>query len=151
MTKRKSPSRGPVLEFLHEHSLSLVAVAILATWILLYARGNPETRWGQFFGNAVADWSGTLFLVIATKYFFESGSTESRRVPARKRNHFLYRHSLTIFLLVSGTILFFIYRSRDDSARWTPVIGNVLSEWVQMFGIVFLTKRLVERHSKEGH
>ena len=154
MTERKSPKRGPVLEFLHEHSLSLAAVAILATWVVLYSRGNPETRWGEFFGNAVADWSGTLFLVIATKYFFETGSTESRRVPRHPRNpvfDFLLCHSLTIFLVVSGVGWWFLYRSQDPHSKWGQVTGNVLSEWVQMLGIVFLTKRLVERHSKEGH
>jgi hypothetical protein len=130
--------------------LSLVVLAILATWIVLYAWTNPDTRWGQFFGNAVADWCGTLVLVVGTKFLFETGSAESRRIPERLRQHFLVRHSLTIFLLVSGVILYFVYRSRDPAGKWTPVLGNVLSEWLQAIGIVVLTKRLLERHSKES-
>ena len=151
MTRRKSAKRGAVLEVVHEHSLSLAAVAILATWVILYARSDPHTRSGEFFGNSVADWCGTLVLVIGTKYLFESGSAESKRIPARLRNHFLFRHSLTIFLVVSGVILLFVYRSQEPDAKWTHVLGNVLSEWVQMIGIVFLTKRLLEKGSKESH
>lgn len=150
MTKRKSRRRGPVLAFLHSHSLSLAAVAILATWTILYARSDPNTRSGEFFGNSMADWSGTLVLVIGTKYLFETGSAESRRIPPRLRNHFLFRHSLTIFLIISGGILLLVYRSYDPASKWSHVVGNVLSEWVQMLGIVFLTKRLLERGSKES-
>ena len=71
-------------------------------------------------------------------------------IPARLRQHFLFRHSLTIFLVVSGLILLFVYRARDPDAKWTHVLGNILSEWVQMLGIVFLTKRLLEKGSKES-
>ena len=152
MTKRKK--RGPVLEFLHEHSLSIVAVAILAGWVILYERSDYRTRWGSFFGNAVADWSGTVFLVVATKYFFEIGSTESRRVDRHPQNpvlDFLHCHSLTIFLVVTGVGWWLLFRSHDPQSKWGQVAGNVLSEWVQMIGIVFLTKRLLERHSKESH
>ena len=56
--------------FVHEHSLSLVAAAILLAWICLYARSDPHTHVGAFFGNAVADWSGVVVMVIATKYLF---------------------------------------------------------------------------------
>jgi membrane protease YdiL (CAAX protease family) len=134
--------------------LSIVAVAILASWLFLYARSDHHTRWGNFFGNSVADWSGTLFLVVATKYFFEVGSAESRRVPRHPRNpvlDFLLCHSLTIFLVVTGVGWWLLYRSEDPQSKWGQVTGNVLSEWVQMIGIVFLTKRLLESHSKESH
>jgi hypothetical protein len=151
VTKRKSRGRRAFLELFHSHSLSLAAVGILAAWTILYARSDPDTRSGEFFGNSVADWCGTLVLVIGTKYLFETGSAESRHVPARLRNHFLFRHSLTIFLIVTGGILLLVYRSQDPAAKWSHVLGNVLSEWVQMLGIVFLTKRLLERHSKESH
>jgi membrane protease YdiL (CAAX protease family) len=154
VTKRRSSKRGPLVEFFHEHSLSLVAVAILAGWLFLYTRSDHQTRWGSFYGNSVADWSGTLFLVIATKYFFEVGSAESRRVPRHPRNavlDFLVCHSLTIFLVVTGVGWWFLYRSQDPQSKWGQVAGNVLSEWVQMLGIVFLTKRLLEHHSKESH
>jgi hypothetical protein len=32
----------------------------------------------------------------------------------------------------------------------TKLIGKIVSEWVQMGGLVFLTKRLVEKGSKES-
>lgn len=153
MTRAKERKRGPFLEFLHSHSLSLAAIAILAIWIFLYARSDPRTRTGAFLGNSVADWSGTLFLVIATKYFFETGSAESRRVPRHLQSpvwDFLFRHSLTIFLVVTAAGWLLVYRSRDPQSRWGEVVGSVLSEWVQMIGIVFLTKRLLERGSKES-
>jgi hypothetical protein len=153
VTKRGSRKRPALLEFLHFHSLSIVAVAILATWLFLYARSDHRTRTGSFFGNSVADWSGTLFLVVATKYFFETGSAESRRVPRHPRSpllDFLLCHSLTIFLVVTGVGWWLLYRSQDPQSKWGAVTGNVLSEWVQMIGIVFLTKRLLERGSKES-
>jgi hypothetical protein len=150
MTGRKTRSKGPILELLRAHSLSLTAIAILGTWTFLYARSDPETRTGEFFGNSVADWSGTLFLVLGTKYVYETGSAESRLVPRRHRNHFLFRHSLTILLIVTGAIWLAVYRSQDPTSKWSHVVGNILSEWLQMIGIVFLTKRLVERGSKES-
>jgi hypothetical protein len=150
VTNRKTRKKGGLLALLHAHSLGLAAVAILATWTLLYARSNPETRWGEFFGNSVADWSGTLFLVLGTKYVYETGSAESRRVPSRFRNHFLFRHSLTIVLIVTGAIWLLVYHSLDPVSKWGHVVGNILSEWLQMIGIVFLTKRLLEHGSKES-
>jgi hypothetical protein len=153
MNSGKRRKKGPLLEFLHSHSLSLAAIAILAIWLFLFARSDPETRTGAFLGNSVADWSGTLFLVIATKYFFETGSAESRRVPKHLQSptwDFLFRHSLTIFLVVTGIGWLFLYRWLDPGSRWGGVVGNVLSEWVQMVGIVFLTKKLLETGSKES-
>lgn len=153
MTGGKKRKKGQVLEFLHSHSLSIAAIVILGAWTFLYVQSDPETRSGAFFGNAVADWSGTLFLVVATKYFFETGSAESRRVPRHLRSpvgDFLFRHSLTIFLVVTGVGWFLLYRFQDPRSRWGTVVGNVLSEWVQMIGIVFLTKRLLESGSKES-
>src|SRR5437868_1121640 len=41
--------------FLHRHSLSLVSSLILLCWIVLYSRFDPDTHWGAFFGNAIAD------------------------------------------------------------------------------------------------
>ena len=153
MTRGKRRKKGPLLEFLHFHSLSLAAIAILVLWIFLYVRSDPKTHAGAFLGNSVADWSGTLFLVIGTKYFFETGSAESRRVPRHLRNpvlDFLLRHSLTIFLVVTGIGWLLLYRSQDPQSPWGEVVGNVLSEWVQMIGIVFLTKKLLESGSKES-
>lgn len=153
MTRKGRHRRGPLLAFLHSHSLSLAAFGILAGWTLLYARSDPSTHAGAFFGNSVADWSGTLFLVVGTKFLYESGSVESRRPPRRLRSpllEFLYAHSLTIFLVVTGFGWLLLYGSKDPNSKWGQVVGNVLSEWVQMIGIVFLTKRLLERGSKES-
>jgi hypothetical protein len=32
----------------------------------------------------------------------------------------------------------------NPQSKWGQVAGNILSEWVQMVGLAFLTKRLVE-------
>ena len=63
MGKRRKPG------FITEHSMSIVSVAILGVWILLYSRSREETHLGSFFGNAIADWSGVVMTVIGTKYF----------------------------------------------------------------------------------
>ena len=44
-------------------------------------RPSPSTHTGSFFGNAIADWTGVVVIVIATKYLYEKGSSESRRPP----------------------------------------------------------------------
>ena len=56
MGKRRARKPG----FLAEHSLSIVSVAILGLWIVLYRHSNAETHLGSFFGNAIADWSGVV-------------------------------------------------------------------------------------------
>jgi hypothetical protein len=153
MTERSRRSRRGFLEGLRSHSLSLAALGILATWILLYASSDPSSHAGAFFGNSIADWSGTLFLVIGTKFLYETGSAESRPPHKHFKNptlDFLYHHSLTLILLVIGLVLFFVFQSKDPTSKWGQVVGNALSESVQMLGIVFLTKRLVERGSKES-
>lgn len=65
--------------FWQQHSLSLVTAAILISWIVLYSLSSPATHLGSFFGNAIADWTGTLVMILATKYLYEKGSAESRR------------------------------------------------------------------------
>ena len=119
----------------------------------LYSVSSPSTHWGAFFGNAIADWSGVVLMVFATKYLYEKGSAQSRRpphtfmVPALRR---LRDHSLSIFLLVTGIGWMTLYASMDPDAKWGQVVGNILSEWTQVFVLVLLTKQLIERHSKEG-
>src|SRR6266702_1847916 len=61
------------------HSLSLVAGAILLLWIVLYTLSSPETHAGSFFGNAIADWTGLVVMVLATKHLYEKGSAESKQ------------------------------------------------------------------------
>ncbi|PYX87373.1 MAG: hypothetical protein DMG68_11970 [Acidobacteria bacterium] len=139
--------------FLHQHSLSIAAVAVLIVWIVLYSVSDPATHLGSFFGNAIADWTGVVLTVIATKYFFEKGSAESRRPPKdildplREK---LRNHSLSIFLLISGLLWVLVYAHMNSESKWGQVVGNIVSEWTQLFGLVLLTKHLVEIHSKES-
>ncbi len=140
--------------FLREHSLSIASTAILVLWICLYCVSNPSTHIGSFFGNAIADWSGVVVTVFATKYMYEKGSAESRKPPNTFLGPTLDRlrdHSLTIFLLVTGIGWIALYVVMDSEAKWGQVVGNIVSEWTQIFGLVLLTKRLIERHSKESH
>jgi hypothetical protein len=141
--------------FLHRHALSLVALAILVTWIVLYTRSDPQKHPGAFFGNAIADWTGLVVMVLATKVFYESGSAESRPVPASAGHvghvrEFLRHHSLTIFLVLTGAGWLALFIAMDPMSRWGQVVGNILSEWTQLLGIVLLTKGLLEMHSKES-
>ncbi len=139
--------------FLHRHSLSIVSATILTAWILLYIHSNPSTHWGSFFGNAIADWSGLLVTVLATKVLFEVGSAESRVPPhhwLRPAAEFLQDHSLTIFLAITGAGWIWLFARSDPNSKWGQVVGNIVSEWTQIFGMVLLTKRLLEAHSKES-
>ena len=145
---------GRKVNFFHYHSLSLVTIGILLGWIILYARSDPEHHAGAFFGNAIADWSGSVIIILLTKYLFERGSGESN--PLHKRiktrfGEFVYAHSLTIFLLVTGIGWLVLYMRMSATSKWGQVVGNIASEWVQMLGLVLLTKRLIERGSKESH
>jgi hypothetical protein len=146
--RRKSSS------FLQEHSLSLTLAAILVFLFLMYRRSDPATHLGSFFGNAIADWLGVLVFVLATKYCFEIGSGESKR-PAR---HFhervarlLINHSLSIALALTGAAWVVVYLRSDVDSRWGQVVGNIVSAWVQVLGLVIITKYAWETGSKEGH
>ena len=79
----------------------------LVAWLVLYVFSNPSTHLGSFFGNAIADWSGVVVTILATKYLYEKDSAES--LPCPKASHpltpaveFLREHSLSIFLLITG-------------------------------------------------
>jgi len=139
--------------FLYRHSLSLSTAVILVLWTVLYVYADPGTHWGSFFGNAIADWSGVLVTVLATKHMYEKGSAESRtprNEPVNPFLCFLDDHSLTIFLLVTGIGWVVLFSSMDANSKWGQVVGNVVSEWTQIIGLVLLTKRLLERGSKES-
>ena len=139
--------------FLHHHSLSIATGGILLAWIVLYMRSNPSTHWGSFFGNAIADWTGLLVTVLATKYFYEVGSAESRRPPQHWLGPILgvlYRHSLTIFLAITGVGWIILFANSNPTSKWGQVVSNIVSEWTQIAGMVLLTKRLLEAHSKES-
>jgi hypothetical protein len=150
MGKKSSGRRS----FLHEHSLSLISAVILALWIVLYCLSDPETHLGSFFGNAIADWTGLLVTVLATKGLFEIGSAESKRPlrhflsPVRE---FLEEHSLTVFLAATGALWIALFLKLNAHGRWGQVVGNIVSEWTQVFGLVVLTKKFLERGSKESN
>lgn len=139
---------------LAHHSLSIVSVAILTMWTILYSASDYRTRWGAFFGNAIADWSGVVVTVVATKYLYERGSSESRKPPKRLQGSAwekLRDHSLTLFLLVTGLCWLGVYIRANHESKWGQVVGNILSEWTQILALVIMTKRLIETHSKESH
>jgi hypothetical protein len=139
--------------FLRRHSLGIASIVILVLWILLYSFSNPGTHIGSFFGNAIADWSGVVVMVFATKHLYEKGSAESRRPPKTFTSSVLgplREHSLSIFLLLTGICWVVLYIFVDSESKWGQVVGNIVSEWTQILGLIFLTKHLIETHSKES-
>ena len=137
----------------YPHSLSIICGGILILWICLYCVSNPASHLGSFFGNAIADWSGVVVMLLATKYLYEKNSAESRRLPKsplKPALELLRDHSLSIFLLVTGIGWVVLFARMDTGSRWGQVVGNVVSEWTQIFGVVIFTKRFIERHSKES-
>ena len=140
------------LSWLRKHGLGIASLVLLALWIVLYIPANPATHSGGFFGNAIADWAGTVMAVFGTKYLYEIGSAESNQPASEPRNKFicfLYDHSLTIFLIITGLGWLALYLHMDSNSKWGQVVGNLLSEWTQVLGLVILTKRLIEQGSKE--
>ena len=149
----RTRASGPKAGFLKHHSLSFAAIGVLLLWVFLYLYADPKTHRGSFFGNAIADWTGVVVTVIATKYFYEIGSAESRQPRRRLRNRLLEsarNHSLTIFLLITGVGWLLLYLKMDSEGKWGQVIGNIVSEWTQLLGLVLMTKRLIEDKSKES-
>ena len=139
--------------FFRRHSLSIVSSIILLCWIILYSRSDPSTHMGAFVGNAIADWTGLVVTVLATKFMYEIGSAESRKPPHRLLAPvwgILQDHSLSIFLVITGIGWAVLYARSDANSKWGQVTGNIVSEWTQIFGLVILTKRLLETHSKES-
>jgi hypothetical protein len=146
------PRKQPVRKVLHDHGLSIVAISVLVLWIVLYTISDEKSHWGAFFGNAIADWSGSVAIILGTKILVERGSAESKQKPPPRGGiaGLLYEHSLLIFLVVTGTAWAILFARSDPQSKWGQVVGNVTSEWVQMCGLVFLTKRLIEKGSKES-
>jgi hypothetical protein len=107
--------------FVREHSLSLVSAGILTLWTWLYGVSSPGTH-------------------------------ESRRLPKSLLSpvwETLRDHSLGIFLVITGIAWIALYAWMDSETTRGQVVG-IVSEWTQIFGLVLLTKRLIERHSKES-
>ena len=151
-SNRMKPSRKSQ-PFLRKHSLSLAALGVVLLLIALYHWSNPSTHLGSFFGNAIADWSGVFVTVVMTKFLYEKGSAESKRPRGTLPSailEFLREHSLTIFLVITGIGWVVAFRAMDPSSKWGQVVGNIVSEWTQILGLVLMTKRLIEVGSKEG-
>jgi hypothetical protein len=146
MQSRKSPP------FFHKHSLSIAALSVVMVLIVLYRRSNPSTHIGSFFGNAIADWTGVFVTIVMTKFLYEKGSAESKQpkgiLPSRAVE-FLREHSLTLFLVITGIGWIVAFRGTDPGSKWGQVVGNIVSEWTQILGLVLMTKRLMEVGSKE--
>jgi hypothetical protein len=137
--------------FLHRHSLSLAALGVVFLLLVLYSLSNPATHLGSFFGNAIADWTGVFVTVVMTKHLYEKGSTESKRPKGKLRSaisELLREHSLTVFLLVTGVAWVVAFKAMDPNSKWGQVVGNIVSEWTQILGLVLMTKRLMEVGSK---
>ena len=160
MSEASSPAPVPVYiqhphhrGFLYHHSLGIASIAILLLWIVMYIVSNPATHIGSFYGNAIADWTGVVVTVLATKYLYERNSAESRSLPKtmlKPTLEFLRDHSLSIFLVITGIGWVVLYIAMDSESKWGQVVGNIVSEWTQIFGLVLLTTRMIERHSKES-
>jgi hypothetical protein len=149
-TSRKSNGSK---NFFKKHSLGLAAVGVVILLIALYARSDPSTHLGSFFGNAIADWTGVTVTVIATKYLYERGSRESKQPKGKLPSgleEFLREHSLTLFLLMTGGVWIALFLHMSPDSRWGQVVGNIVSEWTQILGLVLLSKHLIEVGSKEN-
>lgn len=147
-----SPSRKPK-SFLRRHSLSLSALGVVIVLIALYSRSNPSTHIGSFFGNAIADWTGVFVTVLMTKHLYEKGSTESKQPKGMLTSSvpkFVREHSLTLVLLITGIGWIVAFGAMDPGSRWGQVVGNIVSEWTQILGLVLMTKRLMEVGSKQS-
>src|SRR5262249_43637026 len=139
--------------FFQRHSLTIITSAILILWIILYSVSDEKRHIGSFFGNAIADWTGVVVMLLATKYLYERGSSESKKPRIKfigPLREVLHEHSLTIFLLITGVGWVLLFAHSDSESKWGQVAGNIVSEWTQILGTVLLTKRLVEVGSKES-
>ena len=148
----KRGERSGLLAGIREHSLSLTLAGILVVWIGLYVYSDSSTHLGGFFGNATADWLGTLIFVLATKYLYEINSTQSKRPHPTSRSRLwcaIVDHSLTIGLVVTGAAWSVLYARMDPEGKAGQVVGNIVSEWTQILGLVVITKYTRELGSKE--
>src|SRR5271165_1492288 len=148
-----SKSKTVSKSFLRRHSLGLFSIAVVVTLIAAYARSDPGTHLGSFFGNAIADWTGVLVTVIMTKHLYEKGSAESKNPKGKWKSpvlEFLREHSLSVFLVITWIGWVYVFRRMDTGSRWGQVVGNIVSEWTQILGLVWMTKILMEVGSKES-
>jgi hypothetical protein len=151
MKKQLARMKG---KFSKRHGLSLVAAGVVTMLILLYHFSDEQGHWGSFFGNAIADWSGVLLTVLATKHLYERHSAESKKEPRPKNVNkvveFIRAHSLSIFLIITGAGWVVLFAHSNPQGKWGQVVGNIVSEWTQVLGLVLMTKKLVEAGSEES-
>jgi hypothetical protein len=153
MSDQKGSAKDSQKPFWKRHSLSLIASGIWLLFFVCYLKCDPKSHAGSFFGNAIADWAGVVMTILATKWFFEKGSQESRQPKKIYRNRLLekmHEHSLTIFLLITGLGWVAVFFKVDPDSKWGTVVSNLVSEWSQQIGLVLLTKNLIETRSKES-
>jgi hypothetical protein len=62
---------------------------------------------------------------------------------------FAVRHSLSIVLATTGVLWAIVYARSDVNGKAGQVIGNIVSEWTQILGLVLITKYARETGSKE--
>ena len=115
-------------------------------------RVRPLHLPGLILRDAIADWTGVLMTVVMTKHLYEKGSGESKQPKGKVPSpvmEFLREHSLTLFLVAMGVAWVFAFRAMNPDSKWGQVVGNIVSEWTQVLGLVLMTKRLIEVGSKE--
>src|SRR3954462_7735113 len=89
-------SRSRKKNWFQEHSLSIVSVLLLVVWIVAYRLSDPATHLGAFFGNAIADWSGSVVIILGTKFLYEVGSAESRPLVKGRADRVVERFHETL-------------------------------------------------------
>ena len=58
---------------------------------------------------------------------------------------------MTLILAITGMGWIALYAQHDVDSKYGQVLGNVVSDWTQVLGLVLMTKYAWERGSKEGH
>jgi hypothetical protein len=152
--KNHETETRPEKSFLRRHSLSVVSGSILLAWILFYIPANPDTHWGSFFGNAIADWSGVVATVICTRILYERGDPDTKPRLIREKNpvlRWMKTHTLTLFFGITLLIWIYAFARMPANSKWGQVVGNVVSEWTQILGLIWLTKRFIEGSSRRDH
>ncbi len=59
------------------------------------------------------------------------------------------RSPYSLFLVATGVGWVIAFGAMDSETKWGQVVGNIVSEWTQILGLVLMTMRLMEAGSKE--
>jgi hypothetical protein len=59
--------------------------------------------------------------------------------------------SLSRFLLVTGVGWVGLYATMNSETKEGQLVGNTVSEWTEIFGLLRLRKRLIEPRSKQSN